>query len=99
MDEKAEKRNKEKYKSALMSKISFNYSKKKEIYDIENILKLNEVEHSNIYKEKKISKIATMCNKIYFTILILIEIILIFHVFHYFLSEYVRKLFINNNNL
>jgi hypothetical protein len=99
MDEETDKRSKEKYKSALMSKISFNYSKKKEIYDIENILKLNEVEHSNIYKEKKISKIATICNKIYFTILLLIGIILIFHIFHYFLSEYVRKLFINNNNL
>ncbi len=98
MNEKNETRNEGKYKLAHINKTSFNYNKTKENYDIENIIKLKEVEESNVYEEKIMSKKSTIRNKIYFALVILIGIILTFHLFHYFLSEYVRKLF-NNNNL
>ena len=98
MNEKNETRNEGKYKLAHINKTPFNYKKTKGNYDIENIIKLKEVEESNVYEEKTVTKKSTINNKIYFTTIILIGIILTFHLFHYFLSEYVRKLF-NNNNL
>ena len=98
MNEKNETRNEGKYKLAHINKTPFNYNKTKGNYDIENIIKLKEVEESNVYEEETVTKKSTINNKIYFTTIILIGIIFIFHLFHYFLSEYVRKLF-NNNNL
>ncbi len=97
MNEKNENRNRGKYKLAHINKTSFHYNKTQENYDTENIIKLKEVEESNVYEEKTVSKKSTISNKIYFALVILIGIILTFHLFHYFLSEYVRKLFINNN--
>ena len=97
MNEKNETRNEGKYKLAHINKTPFNYNKTKGNYDIENIIKLKEVEESNVYEEETVTKKSTINNKIYFTTIILIGIILTFHLFHYFLSEYVRKLF--NNNL
>ena len=97
MIEKNENTNKGKYKSAHINKISFKFDKKKENFDKENFIKLNEKEDSNALEEKIIYKKISIWNQTYSTILILIGIIVILHILHYFLSDYVRKLF--NNNL
>ena len=96
MNEKNERTNEGKYKSAHINKISFKLDKKKQNFDKENIIILKESEDPNDFEEK-IVKTISIWNKIYFIILILIGIILTLHLLHFFLSEYVRKLF--NNNL
>ena len=65
-------------------------------YDIENAIKLKASEESNDKDEKIESKKNIIIEKIYFIILICIGIIIIFHIIHFFLSDYVRKLYYNN---
>ena len=96
MDENIDKSKEGKFKSAKIIQPSFKYNKKKSNYDKENIIKLNESEDSNDLKEKVEEKNTTTYDKIHFIILIFIGLIVTFHILHYFLSRYVRKLFNDN---
>ena len=96
MDENINKPKEGKYKSAKIIQPSFKYNKIKSNYDKENIIKLNESEDSNDVKEKVEEKSTTTFDKIHFIILIFIGLIVTFHILHYFLSKYVRKLFNDN---
>ena len=93
MDKNIEKPKEGKYKSAKIIQTSFKYNQKKLSYDKENIIKLNESENSIDIKEKIGAKSVTIFDKIHFVILIFIGLIVTFHILHYFLSKYVRKLF------
>ena len=96
MDENINKPKEGKYKSAKIIQPSFKYNKKKSNYDKENIIKLNESEDSNDVKEIVEEKSTSTFDKIHFIILIFIGLIVTFHILHYFLSKYVRKLFNDN---
>ena len=71
---------------------------KKINYDNENFDKLNETVDSIDIEEKNVTKKIRIFEKIHFTLLIFIGIIFILHIIHFIFSDYVRKLF-NNNNL
>ena len=71
---------------------------KKINYDNENFDKLNETVDSIDIEEKNVTKKIRIFEKIHFTLLIFIGIIFILHTIHFIFSDYVRKLF-NNNNL
>ena len=71
---------------------------KKINYDNENFDKLNETVDSIDIEEKIVTKKIRIYEKIHFTLLIFIGIIFILHIIHFIFSDYVRKLF-NNNNL
>ena len=96
MDENINKPKEGKYKSAKIIQPSFKYNKIQSNYDKENIVKLNESEDYNDVKEKVEGKSTTIFDKIHFIILIFIGLIVTFHILHYFLSKYVRKLFNDN---
>ena len=77
----------------------FKKEKKRQInYDIENTIKLKAPEESIDIDIKIESKKKLIIEKIYFMILIIIGIMIVIHIIHFVLSDYVRNLF-NKNNL
>ena len=77
----------------------FKKEKKRQInYDIENTIKLKAPEESNDIDRKIESKKKMITQKIYFMILIIIGIMIVIHIIHFILSDYVRNFF-NKNNL
>ena len=95
MDEQQEKLNKEKYNPVYINNSIYKYedTDKNKIYDDENNIKLKETEEYNIIENKVESKINRKIEKMYFIILIILGIIVVSHIIHYFFSDYVRNLF------
>ena len=77
----------------------FKKEKKRQInYDIENTIKLKAPEVSIDIDIKIESRKRMIIEKIYFMILIIIGIMIVIHIIHFILSDYVRNFF-NKNNL
>ena len=96
MDEQKEKLNKEKYNPIYMNNSLYKYEdpeNKNKIYDNENNIKFKETEEYNFLENKVELKINRKIEIMHFIILIILEIILVSHIIHYFLSDYVRNLF------